>query len=131
MGEAILSNPTVNQAIEALRGIIDGVRANIERVMLFGSIIEKTPQEAQDVDFLIAYTGTDFQSIRQRLLSVPIGRRVVVEDVEAQYANHPKWPREDPLAIHIILYRQGLSKLSEKLEGTRRDALDISQTFLS
>jgi tRNA nucleotidyltransferase (CCA-adding enzyme) len=84
--------------------MIEEVRANIERIMLFGSVIEKTPQEAQDVDFFIAYRGTDFRSIRHHLLSVPVGRRVVVENVEAEYANHPKWPREDPVVSRILRF---------------------------
>jgi hypothetical protein len=107
-----------------------GITDNVEEVSLFGSTVTMPVKEAKDIDFFIAYKGTQFDKVRDHLLSVAIGRQVVVETIEAQYTNHPEWPKEDPVRIHIILYRKGISRFSEKLERTKIHSIDITKVVL-
>ncbi len=131
MRKSILSHPEVAQAVRDLKSMLLNIKENIEDVILFGSAVKTSPDDARDIDFFIAYKDMPFQDIRSQLLALLPGRRVIVENVEANYTNHPQWPKEEPLPIHIILYRKGISNLSEKLEKAKRESVDISSEALS
>jgi predicted nucleotidyltransferase len=130
MKNAILERPDIRLAISDLRSLLKGITENIEEVSLFGSTVSTPVKKAKDIDFFIAYKDIQFDKIRHHLLSTSIGRHVVVETIVAQYTNHPEWPKEDPVRIHIILYRKGISKFSEKLERTKINSIDISKEVI-
>lgn len=116
----------IRNAISDLKKLIAGNVQNIVSVSLFGSTVDMHIDKAEDIDFFIAYKNSDFDMIRNDILTVNIGRNIIVESHEAQYTNHPTWTRETPLRIHIILYRDGISEFSEKLLRTRKSSIDIT-----
>lgn len=126
-----LQNQEIQSAISDLTTMIRGVNQNISNVMLFGSTLSIPAKDAKDIDFFIDYKNISFEILKEELLKTKLRRRVVVEDIMQMYSNCPKWPKESPLAIHIILYKKGVSKLSEKLIKTRKKAIDISNIVLS
>jgi predicted nucleotidyltransferase len=130
MERNILNTPDIEQAVNDLRSLLVGIKHNIEDVSLFGSTVTTPIHEAHDIDFFVAYRDASFDDVRKHLISVPLIRRVVVESLEATYTNHPDWPRELPLRMHIILYRKGLSKFSAKLERTRVNSINITKAVL-
>jgi hypothetical protein len=125
----ILNRPDIKLAVEDLNTLLTGLERNIDGISLFGSTVTIPVEQARDIDFFIAYKNADFVEMRKQILSRPIGRRVVVENLEAQYTNHPEWPKENPVRIHIILYRKGVSKFSEKLDRTRASSLEITSAI--
>ncbi len=120
----------IKKAINDLKSLIIKYKNHIDRVMLFGSTLTIPIDDAKDIDFFISYKGLNFEDLRKSLLKVPLRRRIVVENIEADYRNHPEWPKEIPLTLHIILYREGILKFSEKLKKTKEKAIDISSEVL-
>lgn len=128
--EFTLEHPQIKDALEDLRSLMVQSVVDVRKIELFGSTLRTSCDEAQDIDFFVDYGGGIFSEAKAALEGSVNGRRVVVQNLEASYANCPAWPRELPLTIHIILYRNGISHFSEKLVRTRAHSIDVTDLVL-
>lgn len=119
----------IKSAINDLKKIIGEDMRYIENIQLFGSALTIPIEDAKDIDFFISYKGIDFDTLRNKLMGYGIERNVAVENHEATYSNCPIWSSERPLTLHIILYRKGESKFSDKLIKTKEKSVDITKEF--
>lgn len=120
-----LELPEIRQAINDLKTLILGKEENIESISLFGSTIKMSISKAKDIDFFIKYKNCDFETLRQDLLKVKIGRNLTIENHSSSYTNHPTWLREEPLRMHILLFQEE-TQFSEKLNRTKKSSIDIT-----
>lgn len=121
-----IEHPVIQSALVDLRSLLKTVKSHIEKVELFGSTLTQPIDAIRDVDFFVAYEGKPFGVIRDGLRRAKLERHVVVEDLEASYANCPKWPIQEPLTIHIVLYRPRQSAFTPKLERARESSVEVT-----
>lgn len=125
-----IAHPEIQSALKDLRRLLAGHTANVESVELFGSTLRIPVEDAQDIDFFVAFRGVPFAELRAKLLAIDCGRHLVVESLEASYSNCPSWEVRTPLTLHLILYRKGISAFSEKLTRTRKAAVDVTTSVV-
>ena len=123
-------HPEVQRAIHDIRALLKGHSDKIVCVSLFGSTLSTKVNEAQDIDFLVSFRNGDYQNIKNDILMKDIGRKVVVQRADNGYSNHPDWPRELPIPLHILFYDHDKSNLKPKMMRTRDTAIDITDLVL-
>ena len=123
-------HPEVQEAIRNVRELLKDHSDSIVSVSLFGSTLTTEVSKAQDIDFLVSFRDANYENIRNDILMRDIGRKVVVQRAGNGYSNHPDWPRELPLPLHILFYDCDKSELKPKMMRTRDTAIDITDLVL-
>jgi len=102
----------------------------IINVSLFGSTLTTKVNEAQDIDFLVAFRNGNYDDIKSNILLQNIGRKVVVQRADNGYSNHPDWPKETPVPLHILFYDYDKNNLKPKMLQTKNTAIDITDLVM-
>lgn len=120
----------VLMALADLKMLLGKCRVFIKRVELFGSTMSEHAETAQDVDIFVSYDGIDFIDLIKILGNAGLERKLVVQQVEMGYSNHPDWPAEKPIPLHLLLYHDGRTVFPPKLARTHQSAVDITREML-
>jgi len=125
-----LDHPEVQQAIRDVKCLLEKHKKNIVSVSLFGSTLTTRIDEAQDIDFLVSFRDADYNRIKEEMLANDIDRKLVIQRADNGYSNHPDWPKEKPIPLHILFYDHDKCNLKPKMMKTLTTAIDITKLVL-
>ncbi len=121
----ILKREEIRQALGELRGKFSTLKGIVTKIILFGSTVEDNTLKFNDVDILLRFEKTHFESLKSELIGLIPSRALIIENAELSYSNHPRWENKGKLPFHMLLYTDE-SRLTQKVRLGLSSSIDIT-----